>query len=79
MKKLLATDLGAQPFDISFDPDPQLNSSQPTCPYTTIGADITIAHSEAKTSSFNISDNAISSLLALADKHLQSFEWKKFM
>jgi hypothetical protein len=78
-KRLLTSDIGAQPFDISFNPDPQLDTSNPSCPFSTIGADITIAHSETKISSFQLSDNAISSLSAAADKHLQTFERKKFL
>jgi hypothetical protein len=77
-KHLLQSDSGAQPFDISFDPDPQINGPHSSCPFTTIGADITIAHNGAQSSSFHFSDNAISSLSAAADRHLQNFEKKKF-
>jgi hypothetical protein len=43
-----------------------------------IGVDITIAYN-ANTSTFNILDNAISSVTAYADKYLQKIECKKYM
>jgi len=49
------------------------------CPYTTIGADITITHSLHTAPPFEFSENAISSLSAVANKHLQKFERRKFM
>jgi len=53
------SDTSARPFDFSFDPDPPNNTSHhTTCPYTTIGADITIAHSGARISDFELSENA---------------------
>jgi len=74
------SDTSAQPFDFSFDPDPPTNTSHhTTCPYTTIGADITIAHSGARIPDFELSENAIPSLTAFADKHLKEFERKKYM
>ena len=74
------SDTSARPFDFSFDPDPPTNTTLHTaCPYTTIGADITIAHSGARIPDFELSENAIPSLTAFADKHLQKFERKKYM
>jgi hypothetical protein len=49
------------------------------CLYTTIGADITIAHSLPIVSLFDLLDNVISSLMATADKHLQKLEQRKYM
>ena len=73
-------DISAQPFDICFDPDPPTSSSNHIhCPYTTIGADITIGNCRSKfPSRFNRSADVITSISALADKHLQTFERKKF-
>ena len=72
------SDTGAQPFDFSFDPDPIISTTHHTpCPYTTIGADITIAHNCKTTYTFEHLENAITSLTAVADKHLQSFESNK--
>jgi len=74
------SDITAQPLDVSFDPDPMTDDHAHTpCPYTTIGADITIAHSLHNAPSIDFSENAISSLLAVADKHLQKFERRKYM
>ena len=71
-------DILAQPFDFLFDPDPTTCPATHTpCPYATIGADITIAHSCAATSTFEFLENAIPSLIAIADTHLQKFERKK--
>ncbi len=49
------------------------------CPYTTIGADITITHSLPTASSFDLLDNVISLLTATVNKHLQKFEQRKYM
>ncbi len=74
-KNINTSDITAQPFDVSFDPDPTTTDNIHTpCPYTTIGADITIAHSPPTASSFDLLDNDISSLMATADKHLQKFK-----
>jgi hypothetical protein len=71
----------ARPFDFSFDPDPPTNHSHHTqCPYTSIGADNTMmAHSGAGIPDFELMENAIPSLTAIANKHLQKFECKKYM
>jgi hypothetical protein len=72
------SDTGAQPFDLSFDLDPDTSLTNPTqCPLTTLGADITIAHTCKATYSFDQLENAVSSLTAIADKHLQFFERNK--
>jgi len=79
-KHIKTRDITAQPFDVSFDPDqPTTDTVHTYCPYSTIGADITITHSANASSSFDISDNAISSVTASADKHIQRFERKKYM
>jgi hypothetical protein len=63
-----------------FDPDPKTTDNIHTpCPYIIIGADITIAHSPPTASLFDLLDNAISSLMATANKHLQKFEQRKYM
>jgi hypothetical protein len=73
-------DISAQPFDICFDPDPSTSvTNNIQCPYTTIGADITIGNSRSKIpSSLNRSADVFTSISALADAHLQTFERKKF-
>ena len=77
-RNIRTSDTGAQPFDFSFDPDPQISPDFHTyCPYTTIGMDITIAHTCKATYSFDQLENAVSSLTAIADKHLQFFERNK--
>jgi hypothetical protein len=77
-RNIHTSDIGAQPFDFSFDPDPHISPEINThCPYTTIGADITIAHNCKATYSFDQLEDAVSSLTAFADKHLQFFERNK--
>ena len=73
-------DISAQPFDICFDPDPSISpQTNRNCPYTTIGADITIGNCRSKIpSKLNRSADVITSISALADAHLQTFERKKF-
>ena len=79
-KHIKTRDISALPFDVSFDPDPTITDNTHThCPYSTIGADITITHSASTPSTFDISENAISSATAFADKHIQRFERKKYM
>ena len=74
-KNIKTSDITAQPFNISFDPDPTTTDNIYTpCPYTTIGADITIAHSPPIASLFDLLDNVISLLTATVNKHLQKFE-----
>ncbi len=73
-KHIKTRDITAQPFDISFDPEQTTTDFIHTpCPYTTIGADITITHS-ATTPSLNSSDDVIFSVTALADAHLRSLK-----
>ena len=74
------SDISAQPFDISFDPDPLTCTTTHTpCPYTTVGADITVTHCSKEPSTIDTSENAISFFSANADKHLQNAERKKLM
>jgi hypothetical protein len=71
-------DISAQPFDISFDPDPTtIQNIHTHCPYSTIGADITISNNACLPPSFNSLDDVISSASALADSHLQKSEKRK--
>ncbi len=70
MQRLLMMDIKAQPFDISFDPNPHIDSSHNTCQFTTIGADITIPHNGVRNSFFQFSYNAVSSSWAAANWHL---------
>jgi hypothetical protein len=77
-KHIKSRDTTAQPFDISFDPDHSMSeSTHIQCPYLTIGADITIANSNAIVPSLNSLDD-VSSVAAFADAHLQRFEKRKF-
>ena len=76
---LTPNDISARPFDISFDPEP--HPSRPTacnCPYTTIGADITITHS-MDPPDIDLSADVQHRLKAAADKHLQDVEKAKNM
>ena len=79
-KYIRTRDILSQPFDISFDPDPTISDITHTfCPYSTIGADITIGNCRVKIpSNLKLSTDVISSMSALADLHLQKFERKKF-
>ena len=79
-KHINTRDISAQPFDICFDPDPSTSlHTNRQCPYTTIGADITIGNCRSKfPSKLNCSADVITSISALADAHLQTFERKKF-
>ncbi len=77
-RHLLTRDISAQPFDISFDPDPILSESTTVqCPYTTIGADITIGNSSKPISSSD-SPLDVTTIMAHADSHLREFERTKF-
>lgn len=79
-KNLKISDISAQPFDISFDPDPATNNSTHTpCPYSTIGTDITVTHCPNKPTTPDSSGNAAPFFSANADKHLQTVERKKLM
>ena len=76
-RHLLIRDISAQPFDISFDPDPVLSETITTqCPYATIGADITIGSSSKpfRPSNFPLD---VSTILAHANSHLRELERKK--
>jgi hypothetical protein len=76
-RHLLIRDISAQPFDISFDPDPVSSETITTqCPYATIGADITIGSSSKpfRPSNFPLD---VSTILAHADSHLRELERKK--
>ena len=76
---LCPSDITARPFDFSFNPDPHpTDPSHCSCPYTTIGADVTITHSRDP-SSINLTPDVQQILTAAADQHLQSVEKKKFM
>ncbi len=70
---------GAQPSDFSFTSDPETSQTTCThCPHTTFRADITITHTCCKaTYLFEQLKNAVSSLTAIANKHLQFFEQNK--
>jgi hypothetical protein len=63
-KRIKTRDISSQPFDISFDPDqPTIDEIHIHCPFSTIGADITIGHSAITPSSFNFSPMHISKSL----------------
>jgi hypothetical protein len=76
-KHIKTRDITAQPFDISFDPDPSISdTTHIQCPYLTIGADITITNSNVMSPTLNSLDD-VSSVTAFADAHLQRFEKRK--
>ena len=74
----LRSDPSARPFDLSFDPDTSLpHHVNQGCPYTTIGADITItSHPLSPTFPLSSTD-VIQKLTANADSHLQLAEKRK--
>jgi hypothetical protein len=69
----LRSDLTARPFDISFNPNP---TSHHCCPYTTIGADITITGTTPPPKR-QTSEDIIQTITANADHHLQMHERRK--
>ena len=69
----LRSDPTARPFDISFNPNP---TSHHCCPYTTIGADITITGTTPPLKR-QTSEDIIQSITANADHHLQMHERRK--
>ena len=73
------SDTHARPFDISFDPDPSPTTNNLChCPFSTVGADITITHSVSP-SSLPLTADVQHKLTAIADKHLQQSEKGKYM
>lgn len=68
-----------RPFDISFDPDFSNNTqhNQCHCPFSTVGADITITHS-LKPFSIPLTVDVQQKLTAIADRHLQKSEREKY-
>ena len=76
---LVACDMGARPFDLYFDVDPNPSPCAPaTCPYTTIGGNVTIPP-PVPASDFITSDDVIEFVTAAAESHLQTRERMKFM
>lgn len=76
---LSPSDITARPFDFSFTPDPHpTDPSHCSCPYTIIGADVTITHTRDP-SSINLTADVKQKLTAAADQHLQLVEKKKFL
>jgi hypothetical protein len=74
----LPSDPHARPFDLSFNPDPTYPpNTNHTCPYTTIGFDVTIACPPPCPSFDPTSPDVITMLTANADSHLQRYEKKK--
>ena len=69
----LQSDPTARPFDISFNPNP---TSHHCCPYTTIGADITITGTTPPPKR-QTSEDIIQTITANADHHLQMHERHK--
>jgi hypothetical protein len=67
------SDLTARPFDISFNPNP---TSHHCCPYTTIGADISITGTTPPPKR-RTSEDIIQTITANADHHLQMHEQRK--
>ena len=74
----LPSDPNARPFDISFDPDPSIPPQVThSCPYVTIGTDITISYTPPCPSFALDSPDVLRILSANADSHLQIFEKRK--
>jgi hypothetical protein len=76
---LTPNNISARPFDFSFDPDPHpTNLNVCSCPYSIVGADITIAHSKSSPP-IKLTADVQQKLTAAADTHLQEFERRKYM
>jgi hypothetical protein len=74
----LPSDPHAHPFDLSFNPDPTSPpNTNHTCPYTTIGFNVTIACPPPCPSFHPTSTDVITILTTNADSHLQKYEKKK--
>jgi hypothetical protein len=74
----LPSDPNARPFNISFNPEPSIPPLVThACPYTTIGADITISYPPPCPSFDLDSPDVLRILSANADSHLQVFEKRK--
>jgi hypothetical protein len=74
----LPSDPNARPFDISFNPEPSIPPIiTHACPYTTIGADITISNTPSCPSIDFDSPDVLRIISANADSHLQVFERRK--
>jgi hypothetical protein len=68
-----------RPFDISFNPEPSIPPLiTHACPYTTIGADITISYPPTCPSFDLDSPDVLQILSANADSHLQVFEKRNY-
>ena len=75
---LCPSDPNARPFDISFDPDfNHANRNYCNCPFSTVGADITITHCLPPIS-IPLTDDVQQKLTAIADRHLQKSEREKY-
>lgn len=67
-----------RPFDISFDPDFNTTTQNScNCPFSTVGADITITHS-LKPFSITLTEDVQQKFMAIADRHLQKSEREKY-
>ena len=78
-ENLPLTDIAARPFDISFHPNTTTTSpNYVNCPFTTIGADITITHNVIS-QPFELSADVQKQYTAAAEKHLQNIERKKYL
>jgi hypothetical protein len=76
---LTPNNISARPFDFSFDPDPNpTDLNVCSCPYSIIGADITIANSKSSPP-LKLTADVQQKLTAAADSHLQEFEKRKYM
>jgi hypothetical protein len=74
----LPSDPHARPFDLSFNPDPTSPpTTNHTCPYTTMGFNVTIAFPPPCPSFDPTSPDVITMSMANADSHLQKYEKKK--
>jgi hypothetical protein len=74
----LPFDPNARPFDISFDPDPSIPQQVThSCPYITIGTDITISYTPPCPSFALDSPDVLCIFSANADSHHQVFEKRK--
>jgi len=78
-QNLPLSDPFARPFDLSYDPDlSPTSNTRCSCPFTTVGADITITHS-TEPPPIALTTDVKQIVTAIADKHLQQSERSKFM
>lgn len=74
-KHLMNHDMNSNPLDVSFMPDPTSEQDSLTpCPYNNVGGDITIASPLTPAPPHLTPENALDTVTAIAEQHLQKRE-----